>query len=144
MSRGERRVVGTEDVVGGPRVVGSWSFATEVAMGGRGSDQGGSLWVVALVVLTARVADGLTLALAGWAPHRLGGESPAGEARTADWHHTNFSCSPMGRTPLIEQLQSQHDATVFAYEWSPPSANGTRWSRVSDLGCGADLVRSIL
>jgi len=70
MSRGEGRVVGAEDVIGCPRVVGSWSFAAEVTVGGGLPHQPGSFRVVTLVVLAAGVADGLPLALADWASSR--------------------------------------------------------------------------
>ena len=70
MSRGEGGVVGAEDVIGCPWVVGSWSFAAEVAVGGGLPHQPGSFGVVTLVVLATGVADGLAFALADGASSR--------------------------------------------------------------------------
>ena len=91
MSCGEGGVVGSEDVVGGPWIVGSWAFAAEVAVSGGLPYESGSFWVVALVVGSGGVADGLAFAFAGWAAGGCGGEGAAFDAGSANRHVLNGS-----------------------------------------------------
>ena len=86
MSRSKSRVVGSEHVIGSPWVVGSRAFATNPAVRRGLPHQSGTFGVVALVVLTAGVANGLASALAGWAAGGGGGEAAASEAGSLNGH----------------------------------------------------------
>ena len=104
----------TEDMIRCPRVVWSWAFAADVTVSCGLPHQPSTLGVVTLVVRSRGVAYRLTLAGADVAACGVGGESAALDAWSTNGHQTHFSCSLIAFAPLMVQLQSQHDATVFA------------------------------
>jgi hypothetical protein len=86
MSRGEHVGLGTEDMICCPRVALSCALAADVAVGRSLPHESSSLWVVAFVVRSAGVADGLSLTGADVASGCVDGESSALDAWAANRH----------------------------------------------------------